>query len=94
MRIAHAIPASDPEPPCAEPLLASPAKQSSTGQAGSGSNMVYDHITTSYLQLACLPSRMSSVPEYIGGAGLRGEASPLPVACGGTSRPQGGTTRR
>lgn len=66
MRIAHAIPASDPEPPCAEPLLASPAKQSSTGQAGSGSNMVYDHITTSYLQLACIPGRKTSAEQDCG----------------------------
>lgn len=66
MRIAHAIPASGPEPPCAEPLPTSLAKQSSTGQARSGSNMGYDHITTSYVQLACIPGRKTLAEQDCG----------------------------
>ena len=65
MRIAHAIPASDPEPPCAEPLLASPAKQSSTGQADlwEGPNGVE-----------------MRVPPLVAGCGEKPPRSPAPAA--------------
>ena len=66
MRIAHAIPASDPEPPvrnlCRRVRQSSPAQ----GKLVAHGNMVYDHITMSYVQLACIPRRKTSAKQDCG----------------------------